>query len=97
MSSNNNYDDLDVPNVSPIDKGLNLPQTVEDALEIIKIGSRVKDVIVKQTERDTAGYLLGILKAVVHEQMDAGLIDREEGVYILDAIFDSCLRRGWVD
>jgi hypothetical protein len=70
---------------------------VQKALEIIKIGSVVKENVIKQTQREVFTYLLSILRAVTAEQQQLGLIDKEEKDYILDALFDAALRRSWLD
>jgi hypothetical protein len=78
-------------------EGWSLPITFDEAVEFLKMGNMTKVNLTKHVQKDTAAYLLGILKAVIHEQMEMGLIEKEEGMYILDAIFDNCPRRGWIE
>lgn len=69
----------------------------DDAIEIIKIGSKVKENLVKEAKRETATNILATLRAGVLEQKLQNLIDKEEADYILDAIFDTCLRNGYLE
>ena len=69
----------------------------DDTIEIIKIGSKVKENLVKEAKREAATNILATLRAIVLEQKSQNLIDKEEADYILDAVFDMCLRNGYIE
>lgn len=85
------YDDLDSPCASYTDRKFDSPLTADDYLEIIKIGSVVKQNLIKETRKDTATYLLIALRSIVHEQQEIGLLDKNEGSYILDATVNAAV------
>jgi citrate lyase gamma subunit len=77
-------------------EGNDKDEEIQKAIEIIKIGSVVKENLIKQTQKEVTTYLMNILKAVTTEQTKMGLTDESEKDYILDAVFDAALRRGYI-
>jgi hypothetical protein len=53
--------------------------------------------LIRDVERDTAKYLIGILKALVDEQVQGRNLNKETGSYIIDAVREECKRKGWLE
>lgn len=68
----------------------------EDALEIMTIGSKIKTHVIKQAHEEAAQKILAILRAVITEQEKIGNLNHETGLYLLDCVFDFCLRKSYI-
>ena len=64
----------------------------EEEKEAEEIKTLIKDV-----ERDTAKYILGVLQAIINEQVQARNLPREAGNYILDSVTNQISRKGWLE
>ena len=51
--------------------------------------------LINDVERDTTKYILGVLQAVVNEQVQTRALHKETGNYIIDAVKDQAHRKGW--
>lgn len=72
-------------------------EEVAKALEIIKIGSVVKENLIKKTQIEVCTYLLDVLKSVTNEQQQMGLLDKDEGDYLKDCLFHAAQNRGYIE
>lgn len=56
------------------------------------------NALIKDVERDTALYLIGVLQAIVNEQVQTThALHKETGNYIIDAVKDQAHRKGWIE
>lgn len=53
--------------------------------------------LITSVERDTSNYLIGILQAIINEQVQSHALHKETGNYIIDAVKDQAHRKGWLD
>lgn len=53
--------------------------------------------LIKEVERDTSNYLIGVLQAIINEQVQARNLKSETGNYIIDAVKDQVHRKGWLE
>ena len=101
FNNNKKPEDRDIDQIR-IDRELvdHLREEALKYLNLIQIGSTVKKNIIKETEKTVTTIILSTARAIIHEKISAGLISKEQGIEILDAIFDICDRMGytrWID
>ena len=53
--------------------------------------------LIKDVECDTAKYLIGVLQAIINEQVQTHSLYKETGNYIVDAVKDQARRKGWLE
>ena len=53
--------------------------------------------IIEEAHRETSIFMLTVLQSIINEQTQMGLLDKDEGDYIYQAVKDQCLRKGWID
>ena len=51
----------------------------------------------ERERRQVATFLLTMLQAVLNEQRNARLLDKETAEYIYEAVKDQCVRIGWIE
>ena len=61
-----------------------------------KMAEEVKKLIT-DVERDTAKFLIGILQAIINEQVQTRALHKETGSYIINAVKDQAQRKGWIN
>ena len=54
-------------------------------------------ILIKDIERDTTKYILGMLQTIINEQVKARDLDRQTGDYIYEAIREQANRKGWIE
>lgn len=87
MISNLNYDD----NYDSLDDVLSATHT-NHVLDPKTFERHIKS----EAKKDACFFMLMVLRAIINEQIEVGLLDREEADYILEAMKDQCLRKGWI-
>jgi hypothetical protein len=53
--------------------------------------------LIKDVERDTTKYILGVLQTIINEQVKARDLDRQTGDYIYEAVREQAHRKGWIE
>ena len=54
--------------------------------------------LITDVERDTTKYILGVLQAIINEQVQTThALHRETGNYIIDAVKNQARRKGWLE
>ena len=91
------YDSLDYPCVSHNGSSDEMPITLDDAIEFLKMNNLIKVNLIRKTQQDTTTHLITILRAIISEQQKIGNLDRTIGFYILDAVFDYAIKKGWIE
>lgn len=90
------YSDLDesLSSFTNPDKILQ-PETVDDFIEFIKIGSVIKENLVKQTRYETSAFMLTALKAIINEQVEAKLLSQSQGDTICEFVESLAIEKGY--
>ena len=62
------------------------PKTIDDYLEFIKMGSQIKENLVRRTKEENTIFLLRVLRSIINKQVLADLLDQDTGDYIYESV-----------
>lgn len=85
-NSNSFYDDLDCPN------NYSATHDTNHALDPKTFERHIRN----EATKNACFFMLMALRAIINEQIEVGLLNKEEADYILEAMKDQCLRKGWM-
>lgn len=89
------YDSLDACDSFTNPDRIIQPETIDDFIEFIKMGSTIKDQLVKQTKYETSEFIFRCLRAIINEQVEMRLLTGSEGDYIYSAVEDLAIKKGY--
>ena len=82
MTNTSSYD----KNYDSLDESCTDPKTIDDYLEFIKIGSQIKENLVRRTKEENTIFLLRVLRSIINKQVLADLLDQDTGDYIYESV-----------